>query len=85
MFHQACAARYLDLTAIQMEILWELMGKGKQAKGRATAGLAKVHFLKVAVKAMIYFNLKLALCPRGACRRKAKDVEEFLGLRKEGS
>ena len=28
MFHQACAARDLDLTAIQME----LMGGGKQAK-----------------------------------------------------
>ena len=39
MFH-----RDLDLTAIQMKILQELMGGSKQAKGRASAGLVEVHY-----------------------------------------
>ena len=32
------------LTAIQMAILQQLMGGGKQVKGRASAGLVEVHF-----------------------------------------
>ena len=87
-FHQVCAACDLDLTATKMEILRELMGGGNQAKGRASAGLAEVHYERgevVDAKAMINFNLKLALCPRSACRRKAKDMEKLLTVRKEGS
>ena len=64
------------------------MGGGNQAKGRASAGLAEVHFERgemAEAKAMISFNLKLALAPRSACRRKAKDVEKLLMIRKEGS
>ena len=69
MFQQACAAQDLDLTAIQIEILCELMGGGKQAKGRASAGLAEVHYERgegLDGQAMVELNLKLTLCPRSA-------------------
>ena len=36
-------------------------------------------------QAMVYFNLRLALCPNSACRRKAKDLRKLLMVRKEGS
>ena len=88
MLHQACVAWDLDLTAIQMEILWELMGGGKQAMGRASAIMPDLHFERGEVmdaQAMVNFNLKLTLCPRSACRRKAKNVEKLLMVRKEGS
>ena len=81
-------ARDLDLTTIQMEILRELMGGGKQVKGRASASLVEVHYESGEVadaKSMIDFNLKLVLCPRSAFRRKAKEVEKLLTVRKEGS
>jgi hypothetical protein len=71
MFHPACVARDMDLTAIQMEILWELMNRGKQANGRASASLAELHYDRGEVadaQAMVNANLKLALCPSSACR-----------------
>ena len=66
MFHQSCAAQDLDLTAIQMEILSELMVGGKKTKGKASAGLAEVYYERGEVmdaQAMVDFNLKLTLCP----------------------
>ena len=70
-----------------MDIMREQMGGGNQAKGRASAALADIHFERGEVaeaKAMPNFNVKLALGPRSACRRKAKDVEKLLMVRKEG-
>ena len=49
MFHPACVARDMDLTAIQMEILSELMVGGKKTKGKASAGLAEVYYERVEV------------------------------------
>ena len=34
---------------------------------------------------MIDLNLKLDISPRSACRRKAKEVEKVLMVRKEGT
>ena len=68
--------------------LKEVVVMCKQAKGRASAGMAEVHYERGEVadaKAMIDFNLKLALCPRSTYRRKAKDVEKLLTVLKEGS
>ena len=49
---------------------------------------ADVHYNRGEVmdaQAMVYFNLRLALCPISTCRRKAKDVRKLLMVRKEGS
>ena len=60
----------------------------RQAKGRASAGLAEVYCVRGELKdarAMIDFNLRLDISPRSAFRRKAKDVEKVLMVRKEGT
>ena len=56
------------------------MDRGKQAKGRASPGLAEAHS-----KGGRWWTPRLTLCPKSPRRKKARDVKKLLKERKEGT
>ena len=89
MLHQACVAWDLDLTAIQMKILRELMGGNKQAKGRALAGRPGRSLLrKGGGQGRPGYGLlqpEAGSLPQQRLQEEGKDVRKLLMARKEGS
>jgi hypothetical protein len=86
LFQSAVTAREMDMTAVYVRDLMELMGGGEKARGRASAGLAEVYFDQnrfSEASSMVEVNEGLDLHSTTASRRKAKKVKGRLAKRGE--